>query len=60
VLVGLLVLLSLWSVGYELGDTLLPGLRQALPFEGIAPDVAFALAGLVLIARGFNPDPPGR
>jgi diguanylate cyclase (GGDEF)-like protein len=48
------VLLSAWAIAYELGDTLLPALGRALPFAGVAPDIAFALAGLLLICRGLG------
>ena len=50
----MLLLLSAWSVGYELCDTLLPGLGRTVAFSGIAPDIAFATAGLMLIVRGFR------
>jgi diguanylate cyclase (GGDEF)-like protein len=48
------LLLSVWAIVYELGDTLLPALGRALPFAGVAPDIAFALAGLLLICRGLG------
>ena len=54
VVVVVLVLLSAWSVAYELGDTLLPAVGNALPFSGIAPDIAFLLASVLLIGRGFS------
>ncbi len=54
IVVALLVLLSAWAIVYELGDTLLPALGRALPFAGVAPDIAFALAGLLLICRGLG------
>lgn len=50
VVVALLIALSLWSAAYEAACTVAPGLLSALPFQGIAPDLAFAFAGLVLIA----------
>jgi two-component system, cell cycle response regulator len=42
--------LSAWVLGFEL--TVAPSWNDALPFRGIALDIAFALAGLLLIARG--------
>jgi diguanylate cyclase (GGDEF)-like protein len=50
--VVLLVGLSVWAVGYELGCTLLPAVGHAFVFAGAAPDVPFALGGLLLILRG--------
>jgi two-component system, cell cycle response regulator len=52
--IALLAALSLWAIGYELCDTVLGGMRGALPYQGIAPDIVFALAGLMLIARGLK------
>jgi len=54
VVVVVLVLLSAWSVAYELGDTLLPVVGKAFPFSGIAPDIAFVLASVLLIGRGLS------
>jgi diguanylate cyclase (GGDEF)-like protein len=54
VVFALLVVLSLWSIGYELACTALPGLLHDLPWTGIGPDVAFAIAGVLLIARSFG------
>jgi diguanylate cyclase (GGDEF)-like protein len=51
---GLLVLLSLWAAGYELACTAAPSLLNTLLFRGIAPDVAFLLAGLLLIGRAIR------
>jgi diguanylate cyclase (GGDEF)-like protein len=53
---GLLVLLSMWDVGEQLSDTAVPSLLHVVPYAGISPDVAFFLAGLVLIARGWRTD----
>ena len=50
----LLFLLSGWSVAYQLGYVLLPSISDALPFQGVAPDVVFGLAGLLLIGRGLG------
>jgi len=49
-----LVLLSGWAVAYELGDTILPAMGNALLFSGVAPDIAFVLASVLLVARGFG------
>jgi two-component system, cell cycle response regulator len=49
-----LALLSVWAVVYEMACTFLPSLVNALPFRGIAPDIAFGLAGLLLIARSLR------
>ena len=43
--------LSLWAIGYEAACTVGPGLLHTLPWDGIGPDVAFALAGVLVIAR---------
>ncbi|HYB28019.1 MAG TPA: diguanylate cyclase [Solirubrobacteraceae bacterium] len=48
------MLLSVWAVTYEIALTLLPGWLDALPFRGIAADVIFVLAGLLLIGRGLG------
>ena len=53
-LAGLLVLLSFWAVTYELSCTVLPALLQAPLWRGIAPDIAFAVAGFLVIARGMS------
>lgn len=50
----LLVLLGVWTVGYELACTAAPALLNILPFRGIAPDLAFGLAGVLIIARSFS------
>jgi diguanylate cyclase (GGDEF)-like protein len=49
---GVLALLSLWAVIYELACTVFPGLRGTVPFRGIAPDVVFLIAAALLIWRG--------
>lgn len=49
---GLLALLSVWAVVYELAFTVFPGLLTAVPFHGIAPDVVFLIAAALLIWRG--------
>jgi len=51
---GVLALLSLWGVTYELAFTVFPGLLGAVPFRGIAPDVVFLIAAALLIWRGLN------
>ena len=50
----MLVALSAWAVADELGDALLPGLSSAIPFRGIAHDIAFAAAAGLLIGRGLR------
>ena len=49
----LLVLLSSWALAYELGCTLLPSFGNSFLFAGVAPDIPFALGGLLLIRRGI-------
>src|SRR2546421_4457566 len=51
---AILLLLSAWSVGYELGDSVVPAVGKALAFQGIAPDIAFGLAAALLIRRGLT------
>ena len=53
---GLLVLLTLWEVGEQLSDTVAYSLLKVVPYSGIWPDVAIALAGLLLILRGRQQD----
>ena len=52
--VGVLVLLGVWAITYEIAFALLPGLLDTVPFRGVAPDVVFLLAGAVLICRGLS------
>jgi diguanylate cyclase (GGDEF)-like protein len=47
-----LAVLTAWSICYELADTAVPALQHAIVFQGIAPDVAFVIAAVLLIARG--------
>ena len=54
VVIGLLVSLTGWAAAYELGDTLASALGHLPLFRGIAHDIAFALAGALLIARGIR------
>lgn len=54
VVLGMLVVLSVWAIGYELACTVLPGLVNHPPYSGIAPDIAFAIAGLLVIGRSFR------
>ena len=49
----MLVLLSAWSVVYELAFTVFPALLGTIPFRGIAPDVVFLIAAALLIWRGL-------
>jgi len=51
---ALLALLSVWAVTYELAFTVFPGLLNAIPFRGIAPDVVFLIAAGLLIWRGLR------
>jgi two-component system, cell cycle response regulator len=53
---GLLAILSLWFVAYELADTVLGSWSGAVAFASWHPDVPFVIAGLLLIARGLGPD----
>ncbi|MGO9974973.1 MAG: HD domain-containing phosphohydrolase [Solirubrobacteraceae bacterium] len=50
----LLAGLSAWAIGYELGCTLLPAFGNSFLFAGIAPDIPFALGGMLLIHRGIR------
>jgi hypothetical protein len=52
--VGPLAVLSIWAIGYELSCTAVPGLLKTAPFTGIAPDIPFYLAGLLIIGRGIS------
>jgi two-component system, cell cycle response regulator len=49
-----LVLLTAWAVTYGLAFTVFPGVLDAVPFRGIAPDVVFLIAAALLICRGLN------
>lgn len=48
-----LAVLSLWALAYELADAALPSIGHMLLFQGIAPDIAFIAAGLLLLVRGL-------
>ena len=50
----MLALLSAWAIIYELAFTVFPGLLDAFPFHGIAPDVVFLIAAALLIWRGLG------
>jgi hypothetical protein len=52
--VPLVVLLSAWAIGYEMRDTMPPGLGGAAAFRSVWPDIAFAAGGLLLIRRAFS------
>jgi two-component system, cell cycle response regulator len=54
VAIVVLAVLSVWAVAYELGDTVVPAMGNAPPFRGVAHDIAFALAGVLLIARSSD------
>jgi diguanylate cyclase (GGDEF)-like protein len=49
-----LVLLSLWAVSYELACAAFKSTANGFPFGGIAPDVAFAAAGFLILARSLK------
>ena len=50
----LLVLLSAWSVIYELAFTVFPTLLGTVVYRGIAPDIVFLIAAALLIWRGLR------
>jgi hypothetical protein len=50
----LLVLLSVWSVAYEVACAAVKPIANDFPFGGISPDIAFAVAGVLIIARSFK------
>jgi two-component system cell cycle response regulator len=49
-----LVLLSLWAVSYELACAAFKSIANDFPFGGIAPDVAFAAAGFLVLLRSLK------
>jgi two-component system cell cycle response regulator len=51
---GLLIVLGVWGVMYQLQDTAFPALASVTPFDGYWSDIAFTLAALCLIARGWR------
>lgn len=51
---GLLALLSVWAVGYEVACVAFKSAARDFPFVGVAPDVAFAAAGVLIVARGLK------
>lgn len=53
---GLLGVLTVWAVMYQLSDTLVPSLASLSPFTGVWQDILFALAGLVLLTGGRRPE----
>ncbi len=53
---GALVLLSVWEVGEQSSDTITTSLLRVAPYSGVWPDVAFALAGVLLLIRGRRTD----
>ena len=55
VALGVLVLLGAWGVIYELAFTVFPALLGTVVYRGIAPDVAFLVAGRV-VATGTHRD----
>jgi hypothetical protein len=52
--VALLVVLSVWAVAYEVACAADTPVANHFPFAGIAPDIAFAVAGLLIIARSLT------
>jgi two-component system, cell cycle response regulator len=52
VALGVLAVLIVWAVTYELAFTVFPGLLVDFPFHGVAPDVVFLIAAALLIWRG--------
>ncbi len=52
--ITLLAALSVWQVGYQLSVSAFPGLASTRLFGGIAPDIAFVVCGVLLIARGLR------
>jgi len=54
VVLCILVVLAVWAVAYELALTVLPGMLAAVPFSGIAPDLVFLTAAVLLICRGVR------
>jgi len=54
VVLGVLFVLSAWAIYYELACTLFPGLLNTFPVTGIAPDIAFAIGGGLVIVRSFR------
>lgn len=51
---GTLIVLSAWAIYYELACTVFPGLLNTFLLAGIAPDIAFAIGGGLLIIRSFR------
>jgi two-component system cell cycle response regulator len=52
--IGLLVLLSLWAIGYLVACVAFKSVATGFPFAGIAPDVVFAAAGGLIIGRSLK------
>ncbi len=50
----LLVLLSAWAITYELACTAVPSIFKTFLIQGVAPDVAFSIAGFLVIARSLR------
>ena len=51
---SVLAVLTAWAAVYALGFTVFPGLLDAAPFAGLAPDVIFLIAAALLIWRGIT------
>jgi diguanylate cyclase (GGDEF)-like protein len=53
---GVLGVLTVWAVMYQLSDTLVPSLASLSPFSGVWQDILFALAGVILLTGGRRPE----
>ena len=51
---AVLIVLTGWSILYELGNTVLPAMGRGAGFQGVGHDVAFGLAALLLVRRGLG------
>jgi hypothetical protein len=51
---AVLIVLTGWSILYELGNTVLPAIGRGAGFQGVGHDVAFGLAALLLVRRGLG------
>jgi two-component system, cell cycle response regulator len=52
--VGALGLLSLWAIGYAVACAAFKSVAKGFPFAGVAPDIAFAIAGFFIILRSLK------
>ena len=51
---AVLIVLTGWSILYELGNTVFPAMGRGAGFQGVGHDVAFGLAALLLVRRGLG------